>query len=114
MIPCGARASSARPATSPPAVVPAATDAASAREAGNRQRDAGRPWRAERERDGHRADSDAARAEEQPEVAAEGVVEPAAAPGPDRHAEGRDQRHGAEDAAHGALAEILAHEDRVE
>src|SRR5258705_13038781 len=111
-MPRAARASSARPATSPPAVTPAAPERGSARGAGHRQPDGDGPRRAERERDRHGAETDRARAEEEPEIAAVRVVQPATGPRPHRHAERGDEADGAEDAAHRALAEVLAHDDR--
>src|SRR5262245_38087828 len=55
--------------------------------------------RAEREGDGHGPEADPARADEEPEVAAERVVDPAAGKRPERHADRRDESDRAEGGA---------------
>src|SRR5947199_8282740 len=72
------------------------------------------PGRAERERDGDRAEPDPERAHVEPEVAAERIVEPPTRPRPERHTPRGHGTDRAEDGPHGAGAEVLAHEDRVE
>src|SRR5437867_10561757 len=66
---------------------PVKGDSSSSRHARTRQRRAERPWCFERERDGHGSQPDAGRADEQPDVAAEHVVQPPAGPWPQRRSE---------------------------
>src|SRR5215467_2412791 len=70
--------------------------------------------RAEGEGDGDGAETDAKRADIEPEVAAVGVVEPATGPGTQRHAQGRGHVDRAEHRTHDPGAKILAHENGVE
>src|SRR5438874_2156633 len=80
----------------------------------HRQRRREPPGGAERGGDGDGPEADAERAEEEPEVAAEGVVQPAAGHWPDRHPQCRDEGDGAEGGPHDPRAKVLAHEDGVE
>src|SRR5690242_7982702 len=70
--------------------------------------------RAERERDRYIADTDSVLGDEQPAVASERVVEPAAGHRAKRHAQGGDGRNRAEHRAHDPFAEVLADDHRVE
>src|SRR5437899_6144571 len=83
-------------------------------EARTRQRGGELAGRAEAEGDGHGPEADPERADVEPEVAAERVVQPAAGPRPEGHAQGGHESNSAEDGPHDPLAEVLAHEDRVE
>src|SRR3989454_7511558 len=83
-------------------------------EAWTRQRGGKLAGRAEAEGDGHGPEADPERADVEPEVAAERVVQPAACPRPEGHAQGGHEGDRAEDGPHDPLAEVLAHEDRVE
>src|SRR5207245_5838169 len=93
---------------------PAAAPDGSERHARPRQPGDERVGRAERERDGHGAEADPERADVEPDVAAERVVQPAAGPRPEGHAQGGHEGDRAEDGPHDPLAEVLAHEARVE
>src|SRR5215468_12635370 len=70
--------------------------------------------RPERGRDRHGAQTDGERADEEPEVAAERVVEEAAQLWAQGHAECGHGADGPEHGAHDPGAEVLADEDRVE
>src|SRR5215467_12521831 len=72
------------------------------------------PRSAEGEGDRHRAQTNARRADEEPEVAAEGVIEPAAGQRTQGHAERGHEGHGAEGGTHDAGPEVLADQDGVE
>src|SRR5262245_43057535 len=67
-----------------------------------------RARRTERERDRDRAEADAEGSDEEPEVAAERVVQPASRPRAERHAERGDGGDGADRGADDASAEIFA------
>src|SRR6516164_346999 len=69
---------------------------------------------AEGERDCDGSETDAERADVEPEVAAGGVIEPAARPGTQCHAKGRGHVDRAEHRSHDPGAEIVTHENGVE
>src|SRR5215471_7343534 len=106
----------AQPASRPlsDAVAECARKLRALRDARARQPDQDFAWRAEGEGDDDGAETDAERADVEPEIAAIGVVKPAAGPGTQRHAEGRGHVDCTEHRSHDPRAEIFAHENGVE
>src|SRR5262249_19853768 len=74
----------------------------------------GQTRRPERERQHHRHEPDRRRADEEPGVGAEGIVDEPAGPGAEAHSERRDEEYRAIGASHHLLAEVLARDEGVE
>src|SRR5262245_19117456 len=68
----------------------------------------------ERERQHHRHEPDRGRADEEPGVGAERIVDEAAGPGAEAHSERRDEEHRAVGTSHHLLAEELPRDEGVE